>query len=126
MLSDDGTLLGLQLELADQSGDESLYLNQIGGTGTRVNTIDFTSLNGQLEMINILYDTDVVCDVELVVDGISHNLSKDTSGHCDFLSPEIQVSELLFEDDHPLVGLHGRTHMDQLLDLGIIWHDRLN
>ena len=83
-------------------------------------------MNGQLEMINILYDTDVVCDVELVIDGISQNLSKDNSGHCDFLSDEIQVSELLLEEDHPLVGFHGRTHMNQLLDLGIIWQDRLN
>ena len=122
-LTEDGILNGLQLELADRTGSKSLT-HQIGGSGSKIHTEPIT---GPMEALSIMYSSDYVCNVVLKVDGRTKSLSEDKSGACDIdKNSDIQLVVLKSEEDHPIVGFHGRTKDDKLLDLGLIWLDRLN
>ena len=124
LLTDDGVLNGIQLELGEKSGDETLKMRKIGGEGSQEKRHEITE---DVDGIFIIHDNDVVCDIKLTMGADIISLSEDDTGLCDLdINPNVDYTELQFDEDYPMVGLHGKSHHDNLLNLGVIWLDRLN
>ena len=62
LLTDDGVLNGIQLELGEKSGDETLLMRKIGGEGSQEKRHEITE---EVDGIFIIHDNDVVCEQRL-------------------------------------------------------------
>ena len=58
--------------------------------------------------------------------GVVKSLSEDVHHKCMIESPDVKAVSMEVDPEHPIVGFHGRTKDNDLIDLGVIWLDTTN
>ena len=127
LLTKTGELVGIEFSHISEEWNENLTLRSIGGMGIRKNKVDLNEYGGwDISMIGIVYDPEFkyVCNVVLGFEDEVVSLSQDLANPCAMNFEQMDNAMVLYtEDDYPIVGFHGRTENNRLVDLGVIWLD---
>jgi len=140
LLDDKGELVGVQMVHKSFNFEETLTLRSIGGEGTQRNNLNLAiKANPPIEEFAVVYDPDFghVCNVIIGFDNTKVEVSKDarmfelakrTSDRCKVDWDLLDNTRVIYNmgEEYPIVGFHGRTKDDRLVDVGVIWLDTNN